>query len=62
MIIKMASAAKLTLLYRGSRDGFLSSDFHEKCDGKTNTIALVKPKGKIINERRVISNLIFFDL
>ena len=30
------------LLYRASRDGFKSTDFHYKCDGKTNTVAIVK--------------------
>jgi hypothetical protein len=45
MLLKMVGAAKLKLLYRGSRDGFLSKDFHKYCDGKSGTIALVKPKG-----------------
>ena len=31
---------KLELLYRGSRDGFLSKNFHEKCDNKGATIIL----------------------
>jgi len=35
---------KWTLLYRGSRDGFGASDFHEKCDGHSNTLTLVKAK------------------
>jgi hypothetical protein len=29
---------KWKLLYRGTRDGFRSSDFHGKCDGCTNTV------------------------
>lgn len=29
------------LLYRGSRNGFRAQDFHEKCDGKKNTITVV---------------------
>jgi hypothetical protein len=31
-----------TLLYRGSDHGFGSSDFHSKCDGKSNTIAIIQ--------------------
>jgi hypothetical protein len=30
-----------TLLYRGSRDGFRSSDFHGKCDGQRNTVTVI---------------------
>lgn len=30
------------LLYRGTRDGFLNKDFHSNCDGKGETISLVK--------------------
>ena len=30
------------LLYRASRDGFTASAFHSKCDGKANTITIVK--------------------
>ena len=33
---------KLELIYRGSRDGFLSKNFHEKCDNKGPTITLYK--------------------
>jgi hypothetical protein len=29
------------LLYRGSRDGFGSSDFHGKCDGQLNTLTVI---------------------
>ncbi|ETO01729.1 TLDc domain-containing protein, partial [Reticulomyxa filosa] len=29
--------SKLTLLYRGSRDGFRASNFHKKCDNKGAT-------------------------
>ena len=29
------------LLYRGSRNGFRAQDFHEKCDGKKNTITVI---------------------
>ncbi len=30
------------LLYRASRDGFNDRAFHEKCDGKANTITIIK--------------------
>jgi hypothetical protein len=30
------------LLYRGSRDGFKASNFHEKCDNQTNTLTLIE--------------------
>jgi hypothetical protein len=29
------------LLYRGSRDGFRSLNFHEKCDGQSNTVTVI---------------------
>ena len=32
------------LLLRGSRDGFLSQNFHQKCDGKNNTISFILTK------------------
>jgi hypothetical protein len=32
-------------LYRGTRDGFDSIDFHSKCDGHSNTLTLLKVKG-----------------
>ena len=35
---------KQKLLYRGSSDGFTAKKFHEKCDGKANTLTLVKSK------------------
>jgi hypothetical protein len=31
-----------TLLYRGSRYGFRSSDFHAKCDNRSNTLMLIE--------------------
>ncbi|GBC00022.1 hypothetical protein RclHR1_03710006 [Rhizophagus clarus] len=37
---------KFELLLRGSRDGFTPNKFHELCDGKLNTITLIKVKGK----------------
>ena len=33
---------KFTLLFRASRDGYSSSNFHSKCDGKENTLILVE--------------------
>jgi hypothetical protein len=35
---------KWTLLYRGIRDGFVSNDFHSKCDGHSNTLTILKAK------------------
>jgi hypothetical protein len=35
---------KWSLSYRGGRDGFTAKDFHEKCDGKPNTLAIFKAK------------------
>jgi hypothetical protein len=32
----------LTLLYRGSRDGFECSSFHARCDGRSHTITIVE--------------------
>jgi len=36
---------KLTLLYRGSRDGFSATNFHSRCDGKGNTFTVIKAQG-----------------
>jgi hypothetical protein len=36
------------LLYRASRDGFESKVFHEKCDGKANTITLIETDGNYV--------------
>jgi hypothetical protein len=35
---------KWSLLYRATRDGFGSNDFHSKCDGHSNTLTLLKAK------------------
>jgi hypothetical protein len=35
---------KWSLLYRGTRDGFDSDDFHSKCDGHCNTLTIIKAK------------------
>jgi hypothetical protein len=36
---------KWSLLYRGTRDGFGSDDFHSRCDGHSNTLTILKAKG-----------------
>lgn len=33
---------KWTLKYRASRDGFAAKDFHDKCDGISNTLTVIK--------------------
>ena len=33
-----------SLLYRGTRDGFGSDDFHSKCDDHSNTLTILKAK------------------
>jgi hypothetical protein len=33
---------KFNLIYRGSRDGFKSSDFHKYCDDKGATLIIIK--------------------
>jgi hypothetical protein len=38
---------KFKLLYRASKDGFGSKDFHSKCDGKANTLTILKANGFI---------------
>ena len=37
-----ANIKQINLLYRGSRDGYTSSRFHEMCDSKINTISIIK--------------------
>ncbi len=32
----------MNLLYRATRDGFNGEVFHSKCDGKGNTITIIK--------------------
>ncbi len=38
----MTKSSKGNLLYRATRDGFSSQAFHSKCDGKGNTITIIK--------------------
>jgi hypothetical protein len=39
---EFTATQKWNLIYRGSRDGFKSENFHSKCDGVSNTITIVK--------------------
>jgi hypothetical protein len=32
---------RLSLLWRGGRDGFGARDFHRRCDGHANTLTLI---------------------
>ncbi len=41
-LIEMTKSSKGNLLYRATRDGFTSQAFHSKCDGKGNTITIIK--------------------
>jgi hypothetical protein len=43
-LCEISPKEKWRLLYRGGRDGFTAKDFHEKCDGKSNTLAILKAK------------------
>jgi hypothetical protein len=38
---------RFKLLYRASRDGFGSNDFHSKCDGHSNTLTIYRANGFI---------------
>jgi hypothetical protein len=41
-LVEMTKSSKGILLYRATRDGFTSQVFHSKCDGKGNTITIIK--------------------
>ena len=41
-LCKFYSKQNFRLLYRGSRDGFNSLDFHANCDGIKNTLTIIK--------------------
>jgi hypothetical protein len=43
-LCEFSPSDKWSLLYRGTRDGFGSKDFHSKCDGHSNTLTIVKAK------------------
>lgn len=38
----LGESRNLTLLYRGSRDGFRKHDFHKRCDGRKDTVTVVQ--------------------
>ena len=38
----MTNIKAIRLLYRATRDGFTHSAFHSNCDGKANTITIIK--------------------
>ena len=42
LLPKRLNGRKWTLLYQGSRDGFRAFDFLSRCDGKPNTLTIVK--------------------
>src|SRR5439155_8872726 len=42
---KLTSAYEFKLIFRGSRDGFTSSKFHEICDNQSHTVSIIKVKG-----------------
>ncbi len=44
---EFSSSDKWSLLYRGTRDGFGTNDFHSKCDGHSNTLTIFKAKGSV---------------
>ena len=41
-LVEMTKSSKINLLYWATRDGFDSQAFHSKCDGKGNTITIIK--------------------
>jgi len=41
-ICEFSKDQKWNLIYKGSKDGFKASDFHSKCDDKSNTLVIVK--------------------
>ena len=41
-VAEMTESSKRTLLYRATRDGFEAQSFHNRCDGKSNTISIIK--------------------
>jgi hypothetical protein len=43
-LCEFSSTDKWSLLYRATRDGFCSDDFHSKCDGHSKTLTLLKAK------------------
>jgi hypothetical protein len=43
-LLKNKKLPRMTLLYRGSTDGWKNADFHSRADGKSPTITLFKVK------------------
>ncbi len=41
-VAEMTKASRGNLLYRATRDKFTAKSFHSKCDGKKNTLTIVK--------------------
>ena len=41
-LYEMTNKKAILLLYRATRDGFTHSAFHSRCDGKANTITIIK--------------------
>jgi hypothetical protein len=44
-LVNMIKFTNDTLLYRATTHGFEASAFHAKCDGKENTITIIKTNG-----------------
>jgi hypothetical protein len=40
--LKDFQGKKWTLMYRGSRDGFMAANFHGRCDGRPNTLTIIE--------------------
>ncbi len=41
-LVNMTESSTVSLLYRATKDGFKSKTFHDKCNGKENTITIIK--------------------
>ena len=41
-LVEISKSKQGNLLYRATRDGFTAQAFHSRCDGKTNTITIIK--------------------
>jgi hypothetical protein len=44
----MVKFSDINLLYRASRDGFTASAFHSRCDGKANTVTIIKTNSNYV--------------
>ncbi len=47
-LVQMTESSNGILLYRATRDGFEASAFHAKCDGKANTVTIIKTNGDYV--------------